>query len=250
MKQLKDLTKKEYKSLDKIDMLEILYPEATGDYVNDVCNGLEPYEIKNELFERYGKPKFKVGDWVTWHQGAVERIVGVHRDLTMSLEGREGDHCNVKDYRLATPEEIKSHLIEEAKRRGYKHGSIINSLITLRTKHILDMTYSKGLYDGVRTDTFWYGGGLIYKQGKWAEIIKEEPIKIGGYEVEFFDKYFKIGCMSFSKSDIFKILTMNSFVLERGLSFTFNEDGDIEEHCNNIKFDENVLNKILEKFQN
>jgi len=242
MKQLKDLTKKEYESLDKIDMLEILYPEATGEYYNDCqpeCND---------------ESKFKVGDWVhTGYKflpfGKIKRFIDIAHVEVVCAQG-SGTMVTVDKCRLATSEEVKSHLIKEAKRRGYKHGSIINSLITLGTKHTLDMTYSKGLYDGVRTDMFWYGGGLIYKQGKWAEIIKEEPIKIGGYEVEFFDKYFKIGCMSFSKSDIFKILTMNSFVLERGLSFTFNEDGDIEEHCNNIKFDENVLNKILEKFQN
>jgi len=35
MKQLKDLTKKEYESLDKAGMLYVFYPEATGNYKND-----------------------------------------------------------------------------------------------------------------------------------------------------------------------------------------------------------------------
>lgn len=51
MKQLRDLTEKEYNKLDKIGMLYVLYPEATGEYMKDMGK-THPLDL------------FKIGDYV------------------------------------------------------------------------------------------------------------------------------------------------------------------------------------------
>ena len=217
------------------------------------------YILKEEVKT---KTKFKVGDWVIADCGKIKDYTGRIINITggyykfnlnpfITSRGDYLDSDGSFDHiqRLATPKEIESHLISEAKRRGYTLNATYLSLIgdifihsgSYRYDFKSDILYAIGQGTGFVYD--------IYSKGKWAEIIKEEPIKIGGHEVELFDDYFKVGCMSFSKSDILKILTMHSFVLERGLSFTFNEDGKIEEHCNGIEFNDEVLQKILKKLK-
>src|SRR6056297_298776 len=164
MKQLKDLTKKEYESLDKIDMLEILYPEATGEYYNDCqpeCND---------------ESKFKVGDWVhTGYKflpfGKIKRFIDIAHVEVVCAQG-SGTMVTVDKCRLATSEEVESHLIKEAKRR-YPIGTKFYSL------------YDESEHNEITTnDFFLHPSGVLVNKGsdkdvyfskynRWAEIIKE-----------------------------------------------------------------------------
>lgn len=67
--------------------------------------------------------------------------------------------------RLATPKEIQEALTKEAVKRGYEEAYCINCLEEGIKK--TDFGFWTGLKDG----GYWLGGCLIFKNGKWAEII-------------------------------------------------------------------------------
>jgi hypothetical protein len=92
--------------------------------------------------------------------------------------------------RLATPQEVETALIAEAKRRGFKEGVMVN-----RTDEILTLFGScrgdnkvvlcnNKFYYHKEEDSLTVDGRVIYIKGQWAEIIKEDKIMIGGYEVK------------------------------------------------------------------
>jgi len=62
------------------------------------------------------KEGFKVDDWVEHIDSSdpkPEQIIGFHSNGCLSLKGKKREHCYIKDYRLATPEEIAS--VEKSK---------------------------------------------------------------------------------------------------------------------------------------
>lgn len=82
---------------------------------------------------------------------------------------------DVEKYRLATPEEIKSHLIKEAERRGFKKGVKVDRSCFKNVKswHVSRGTadvYSDG-WHYADDDSLMIGGYGIYHKGVWAEII-------------------------------------------------------------------------------
>lgn len=104
-------------------------------------------------------------------------------------------------FRLATKEEIESALIAEAKRR-LDIGLPIRGLRRIEATdkwnsnggngYGYDDNKSKLLsvswYYNAETDTLYnWGHGLavVYEKGKFAEILKDEPIKIAGFEVKY-----------------------------------------------------------------
>ncbi len=115
----------------------------------------------------------------------------------------------------ATPQEVENALIAEAKKRGFKEGVSIKGIYG-GAGYTLSNT-SANIMNG---DVFYLGGYLIYSRGQWAEIIKDDKIIIGGYEVEFFEnEVVKIGCKEF-----------------RGLELTQLRDLMIRNGFNNVKF--------------
>ena len=186
---------------------------------------------------------FKVGDWVkTFNKGvspngeehAPNGGSGFKSNITLKI--RRIDNYNNYDvyffedhdygifsgnFRKATTEEIKEHLIKEAKKRGFKEGIKIDKtplnyegskICTLRGGE-------KFKYDPEKDILEWIASAdYIYKDGKWAEIIQSYPqITINGYKGEFFDNYVKFGCATISRY-IFTDL-YNSTLLERTHSF-------------------------------
>lgn len=104
-------------------------------------------------------------------------------DSEFNLEGSE-----INGFIPATDKEVKEALIKEAERRGFAAFARIK-LITLDdivTLGVRGYTYSN--------NDLYLGGWLIFRDGKWAEIIKDEPIKVGGYAVEKDGSIYKIGC--------------------------------------------------------
>lgn len=95
----------------------------------------------------------------------------------------------------ASEEEWKSALIKEAERRGFKEGCSYKGLSEFQYNNCTNISYSyKYATDSLTIHcssfglhTSGSGFNPIYSQGKWAEIVKEEPIKICGKEVRFHD---------------------------------------------------------------
>jgi hypothetical protein len=133
-------------------------------------------EISDESyanFEKAVKPEFKVGDWVCYvdKPNYVYRATGVDGVWVYGLHGNDTNGHRPEHLRLATPEEIKEHLIKEAEKRGYKEGVRIQSI-----------SFPGDIYQltscslSCCNETVSCGGVVICRDGKWAEIIKEETI--------------------------------------------------------------------------
>ena len=193
----------------------------------------ELQKLKNEVKE----PKIENGKWYKDYDYFLVYITDINKGVGYGFGSsgqwyNESNDWGFKDVRPATHQEVKEALIKEAKKRGFKKGVMINHSIEGKGHRALifnELSYHSGynwLCDG------W--GNVVFKDGVWAEIIKDEPIKIGGYEVKKteFNTY-TIGCKSASKTflnSLRDLMTVNNF---KKVSF----DG--------VETDLETINKIL-----
>jgi hypothetical protein len=124
--------------------------------------------------EHLNSPEFKVGDWVIDPNAispTARRIIDIGID---ELYTNEDDFFELKsspNLRLATRGEIKSHLKNEAIKRGYRTG--------VKVKPLWDSFHNYWELNDVNisyildNDTF-YMDSAIYQKGKWAEIITDK----------------------------------------------------------------------------
>lgn len=133
----------------------------------------------------------------------------------------------------ATDKEVEAALIKEAKKRGFKDGvkikpvsGDINILFDNKFEYLKKWhEYKNALF----IDNY-----LVFSNGKWAEIIKDEPIKVGGYEVKKNADYYEIGCREIPKCDIKDLSIFMSSQRFTKVSF----DG--------VETDLETINKILD----
>lgn len=92
---------------------------------------------------------------------------------------------------------IKSALIEEAKRRGFEHDNF-DCLVASNTLTSNEYDYHSD------ADILYLGSNACYSNGKFAEIVEDEPIQINGHEAEFKDGYVQFGCAKI-ENEYFKI---------------------------------------------
>jgi hypothetical protein len=258
MKNLKDLTQDEYKKLKKADMLTILYPEATGDYENDTRIGFKDW-CRQAAKEFYPEPK--VGDWI--FVSDEKHIVRITKDIwhekgIVSIEtvsGNEYDYIlytTSNSWRHATPSEIESHLIEEAQRRGFKNGVKFKSLYdnsVINTMVGDEFHFKKEGF--LVNDASWKDVYNIHDG--WAEIIKDEAIKVGEYNVEFETNGIKVGCKNIDLYDLRRLKSFYMLVEQIGLSGIMMSPGNkhivvIEKGGKSFDVDIDVLEKIIGKF--
>ena len=95
-----------------------------------------------------------------------------------------GDGKNFSNWRLATEEEVREALINEAKKRGYKIGVKVKSELDLEISEITDDNFEyipEGNALRVKVSSIFYNKRNLFNNGKWMEIIKEaketEPTK-------------------------------------------------------------------------
>lgn len=159
------ITKEQVKELNKNttskgqDYLKQWFPEAfkteleVGKWYKNTDSGYEESiafatklhsETPNNQFAGYGFDMFK--GWVK-------------SDTDTELFGS-------KKWRLATPQEVESALIAEAKKRGYEEAVYV---VSLENKNIIHLI--KGDFYFGRDGNLYYKGAMIFKTGKWATII-------------------------------------------------------------------------------
>lgn len=129
-----------------------------------------------EHYPEFKEEEFKVGDWVI----GISMFPLKPRKIT-SFDGKvakyndpdigkgENNGCHVKNLRKASPKEVEEHLIEEAKKRGFGNGYSAKCLVSNGCHYTVkdnDWDYR------VRTDILFNGTCMVYREGKWAEIIK------------------------------------------------------------------------------
>ncbi len=99
-------------------------------------------------------------------------------------------------HKEAKDKEVELFLIEEAKRRGFKKGVEFASANGGTKFTCSDNRWFPEIF----TNTMWDDDcGIIFKDGKWAKIIKDEPLTINGKMVKITDSQVIIGCMTKSR---------------------------------------------------
>ena len=178
--------------------------DAYNGEFGSMCSEWKETILKNyPEFEEVEDVEFKVGDWVvvldTGFQinsnlniGGLERVNYIGKNKPNGEEGiyskhigfdsgsfGNADRCLGTKLIKATKEEIEKHLIEEAKRRGFKEGIRISRNIGMIANTYLNTRISKtrfSSYNGFQYtkeyDYLTLEGFVIYKEGNWAEIIK------------------------------------------------------------------------------
>lgn len=176
--------------------------------------------VLNLWFEPIFKEKFKVGDWVmeTWASSPYYnlkafRIIRINNEI--AIYDRQGE-CKItlSNLRLATSEEIKKTLVEEAVKRGFKGGVKIDKTplnYSGTAVWTLGSSSSGFIYEPSRDELQWSASqDIVYRNGKWAEILPSYPqIEINGYKGEFFDNYVKFGCAEIHKNIFIDLNTLN-----------------------------------------
>lgn len=219
--------------------------------------------------------KFKAGDWIkkTWKDGSKEidifRIGENIQDLNFEMNhyirtkadgsvddlSKEQDsytiNMNEPRWTLSklNPSEISTHLIAEAKRRGYKKGITVKSCVDneVRVIEFKDFTYLE------ESDTFHDTVCSLYEKGMWSEIIKDETIKIGGYEVEFEKGSIKVGCKETTNANVKNLYKLFDFLFQAdltGISIRENKVNIYGELSDvDIDISKELLGKIVNKLQ-
>ncbi len=126
------------------------------------------------------EPEFNVGDWVIgWHASVIENYKNKAWQIESFNEGhfpspKHGYATGLEDIRHATPKEIKTALLAEAKRRypvGTRYKCVANG------DGIFEASEDPYIYeddsDYELCIAFGDLKGLVYGDGKWAEIITE-----------------------------------------------------------------------------
>lgn len=154
-------------------------------------------EHLQEWFPEAFKPKLEIGAWykvigylcgqtpgsdiLACYTGSKNENYGFtfkgfwETDLTLYHEDLA--FCTFK----ASEEEVKTALVKEAEKRGYKQGTKIKALIS---EHIPTYTLRQGRPIFSLDDNKMYiGGVLVFKAGIWAEIIEQGPIVLSRQEI-------------------------------------------------------------------
>lgn len=148
-----------------------------------------------ELKAKLLTPQFEKGKWYRDNDGRLifakrfdeKHIVGFGFTLTGIWDGNESywlyDYAgNILKWgiRPATESEIKEALVKEAEKRGFKEDCRFYQPWNKNTKTATSYNYEFAYKNG---DCLYFRGDVIYQNGKWAEIIQDEAIKIGGETV-------------------------------------------------------------------
>ncbi len=148
----------------------------TADNIKPLSNLSPLWDFKVEPIEP--TPKFKVGKWYVY-SSYIFRVINIDSDWIyfdkenshvigepkMRVFSGWADSCH-----LATASEIKSHLIKEAERRGFKNNVKYKDPVNER---IHKLRFDKLYYwEGDILTDGW--GGAIYQDGQWATIIPDK----------------------------------------------------------------------------
>lgn len=120
------------------------------------------------------------------------------RSLSLDASNRYSFNYARYNIRKATKEEVTAFLLKEAKEKypkGTKFKSVADSAIYISEGDPID--WPENPYSNTIANN--PGVGLLYVNGKWAEIITYPDVTINGYKGQFFSNYIKFGCAEISK---------------------------------------------------
>ena len=175
------------------------------------------------LYQAFATPKLEVGKWYkNTKMDYLFNFTKVNDEILkgygFSSYGYGVDTWTNPNYarmnwRLATDKEVETALISEAKKRGFKEGVKVRTVIdkverTLQGCFIYEYPNILKFYCSKES----YNYPTIFKDGKWAEIIEDSKPKINGYEMEVEGNEIKFGCAKFYRGQMQDCSTIvNSF---------------------------------------
>ena len=156
--------------------------EITKEQLQELAKGNAKVE---RWFPEAFETKFEVGKWYknkddnhlycvvaqTDSQYNPFQAYGFNSDGSWS---KTNSRC-LTNFRPATESEVFEALKKEAVKRGFVKGAKITNVINEYTENIYSGTYKNGS-NSILVDTCDYGNFTIFKDGKWAEIIKEKTL--------------------------------------------------------------------------
>ena len=125
-----------------------------------------------------------------WYKGKYRAIVyftGEGTGYGLNGDGEWGNHTGWIDlnsgrWSPCPHSEVEDMMIKEAEKRGFVKG-VRYKCVLAGTKEELKKEFK--LYPGTANQLTDGWGGSVFYNGQWAEIIKDDVIEIGGYEVYF-----------------------------------------------------------------
>jgi len=146
-------------------------------------------KIENEVPEI--NPKLEVGKWYKSTDGMLFNFQGKYSrfydsgayGFTVSKNWYENLGIGIEEileYELAKPEEVKTALIAEAKRRGFTFGKYFKELQDEENGGLIERSGKCGKWVEFKDNKLFvigYGRWKIFDNGTWATIINEPTQK-------------------------------------------------------------------------
>lgn len=163
-------------------------------------SGSTPYSEEWRDVPVVEKPKIEVDMWVIDPESEILLFITKKDEKYLYGYGfnREGEFIvgesawmhkwqDNKDLRPAEDQEVKDRLIEEAKKRGLVYGAkIVNNVFPewSPTNKIHEDNYN--FYDEGDLFELNVGGVLVFRKGKWVELVKEKFVHVYSHGSGFF----------------------------------------------------------------
>jgi hypothetical protein len=173
--------------------------------IKDLTNEIN--DLQDDLNELKQPTTFEVGKVYKTQSPGLNMYVSKykHYGFSESLTWVSGhawfeNPCN-GTWQPATTQEWETALLEYAKKQGYKRGINIkplpggSSFIDEGFFGVKDIFYYNSENDDLQLN-----GSRIYQRGQWAKIVKEEPLMIGGVEVEIKHNRVTLGRFTYPKA--------------------------------------------------
>ncbi len=154
-------------------------------YHKDACSEFKK-RIEKDFPKFFEKKALEVGKW--YFNNETSDYLVCFQTEESSYGFFDGEYSNSWTFiisdkpntRLATDQEVKDALIQEAQKR-YNVGDVVKCLSTGKDKELVDLVYFNNLSNS--TDELWSDraepeNARIFYNGKWATIV-EETYKLG-----------------------------------------------------------------------
>lgn len=165
---------------------------------NESCPTIQE-KIKNLFPDAFKVPTLEVGKWYKsdknnlWfvtefnNCGQEQVSYGINYKGEWVSSGKRYSTGLV----LATEQEVRDALVEEAEKRGFKKGITVHSFVHDKPLKIKNADTIEFIGQGYQKLHFGNNGSflavVIYEKGKWAEIIKETTVTQSDL-IEFYKK--------------------------------------------------------------